>query len=223
MMGSVAVLACETLRDELECAIRLLDNKYDVFWVESGLHNTPEKLRLRLQECLDGLEGYDTVLMAFGTCGNAVVGLATGAHTLVLPCVDDCISLLVGSAHLKASYSEDGGTYFVTPGWLRGERTLSVEHQHMMKKYGEEMAEKIMRTMLAHYRYLGLLESEAYDAKAVLPEVIRIAERLKLQERLIPASVSYLCDLLAGVWQDDQTRFTVYPPHTVIAKAPILV
>ena len=43
------VVACQTLRDELEYVLGALGNKPDVIWIESGLHNTPKKLHARLQ------------------------------------------------------------------------------------------------------------------------------------------------------------------------------
>lgn len=60
-------------------------------------HDVPNRLREAIQRELDGIQDADRVLMAFGTCGGAMVGLRTGNFQLILPRVDDCLSLLMGS------------------------------------------------------------------------------------------------------------------------------
>ena len=70
---------------------------YPVLWLESGLHNWPDKLQNRIQELLDQCQSYDTVLLAMSFCGNSVAGLETRDFQLVIPRSDDCITLLLGS------------------------------------------------------------------------------------------------------------------------------
>jgi hypothetical protein len=209
-----AILACETVRDELAYALDLAGMDYELRWVESGLHNYPDKLRRRLQEDLDSLADCDRVLMAFGCCGNAVIGLETGDYELIIPRVDDCISLLIGSTEKRMEISENGSAYFLTPGWLRGGRGISEEYQHAVKRYGERGGQKIMQKMFAHYRYIGLLDTGIYNTAAVLPEVVRMAGQLGLAYKVLPASVEYVCDLLRGPWEED--RFVILPPHSVL-------
>jgi hypothetical protein len=191
----------------------------EVRWVESGLHNFPDKLRTRLQEDLDALADCGRVLMAFGCCGNAVVGLKTGGYELIIPRVDDCLSLLIGSTEKRVELSENGSTYFLTPGWLRGGQATSVEYQYTVKKYGEKFGQSIMRQMFAHYRYLGLLDTGIYNTADALPEVVRMADQLGLAHRVLPASVEYLCDLLRGPWEED--RFVILPPHSILEDFPL--
>ena len=143
------ILACETIRDEIDRARELTSVDYPIVWVESGLHNHPEKLRAVLQEHLDSGNDYERILMAFGSCGNSVIGLKTGDYELVIPRVDDCISLMIGSVERRMVIGKAGGTYFLTPGWLRGERNIWAEYEYSRDKYGEETARSIMEMMLA--------------------------------------------------------------------------
>ena len=41
----IKVLACETLRDEFTYLFDKLELDAEVIWIESGLHNYPDKLR----------------------------------------------------------------------------------------------------------------------------------------------------------------------------------
>lgn len=218
---STIVLACETLRDEYEYVTGKLGVEHETRWLESGLHNSPNKLRERLQEQLDSFDGYDTVLMVFGSCGNSVIGLETGGYTLVVPRVDDCITMLIGSLKDRVRINAEGGTYFMTPGWLRGERNLWVEYTHAVNKYGEETAEEIMGSLLAHYEYLGLLETECCNIDTVMPEIDSMAKDLKLKSRTIPATAGYLFELLTGPWPAE--RFAVFPPHSKITEFQLSV
>ncbi|MCL2147152.1 MAG: DUF1638 domain-containing protein [Synergistaceae bacterium] len=205
------ILACETLRDELEYAIEITGKAYEVVWLESGLHNYPDKLRAQMQGALDTFVNCDQVLMAFGCCGNSVIGLKTGDYQLIIPRVDDCISLLVGSVKKRMTYEK---TYFLTRGWLRGERNLWVEYKYSVDKFGEEMADMLMESMLRNYKFLGILDTKCYGINEIMPEITRITRALKLNRIIIPASVEYLLDLLSGPWGKE--RFITVPKNSVV-------
>ena len=214
------ILACETIKDELALAIRLTDANFDTAWVESGLHNSPNRLRTVIQSQLEAISGYSRVLLAFGSCGNAMAGLVTGNYELIMPKVDDCISLLIGSIAARMDFNKKGGIYFLTPGWLRGERNLWAEYCYTIEKYGEQKAERILKSMLDSYTYLGLLDTNSYDMAEIMPEIDRIAAALKLTRTIIPASVTYLCDLLTGPWDAD--RFLRVPANSEILESDLL-
>ena len=44
-----------------------------------------------------------------------------------------------------------------------------------------ERTERIYKRMLAHYRYLGLIDTGAYNLEALLPLANKIADTLKLE------------------------------------------
>lgn len=208
------ILACSTIRDEFEKAAAEADCRYPFQWVESGLHLRPESLRRRLQEELDCLDHADRVLLGFGFCGLAVVGLTSRGYELVIPKVDDCISLLLGSKENRERCSQSGGTYFLTKGWLEGEYNIWTEYQAVLARFGLERTERIYRRMLAHYRFLGLIDTGAYELSALLPLVSEIAATLNLSTRVLPGSDLYLKKLLSGPWNGED--FVITPPHTQI-------
>lgn len=210
------IVSCKTLEDELNAALAKTGVEYPVEWVESGLHNTPAKLTKRLQQILDGITA-DRVLLAMGYCGNSVNGLKTGAFELILPRVDDCISLLLGSVEHRMEIARDYAAYFFTEGWLRGERNIMVEYEYSVKKYGQETADMIMGMMYSHYRTMAVLDCGIAPVEPVCEKVRPIAELFHMQEEVIPASTAYIEDLLRGPW-DDEKRFLRIPPHTEITQ-----
>lgn len=211
---STVVLACNTIRDEFEKAVEETGCRHGFRWVESGLHLKPESLRKRLQEELDCLAVSDRVLLGFGFCGNAVVGLVSRDYELIIPRVDDCISLLLGSKENRERCCSSGGVYFLTKGWLEGESNIWSEYQAVLARFGPKNTERIYKRMLAHYQYLGLIDTGAYELDIMLPQVKEIAATLNLETLVLPGSDLYLKKFLSGPWNEGD--FVVVPPNTMI-------
>lgn len=198
------LLACRTIEEELGLALQKTGSTdLEVRWVQSGLHNTPDKLRLRIQEELDKLEHVDRVLLGFGFCGNAVLNLEARDFELILPRVDDCITLMLGSYAARTRISAEGGTYFLTHGWLQNESNIYKEYEYAVKKYGQEIADDIYKTMLAHYTHLGIIDTGAYDFDLFIAQTKPIAKTLGLEPKLLCGTLSYIEKLLTGPWTED--------------------
>jgi hypothetical protein len=212
------IVACRTLEDELNFALKKTKLEYPVEWIESGLHNTPKKLNARLREVLDSVEA-DRVLLAMGFCGDSIQGITPKSFELIVPRVDDCISLLIGSMEARAKVSREHAAYFLTEGWMRGERNLAVEYQYTLEKYGEEEAQSIAKAMYGHYRTLGLLDTGIRPLQPLIESTKKIADTLKLEQKVIPATVAYIEQLLKGPWRGDS--FIVKAPGEEITSADL--
>lgn len=68
------IVACKTLKNELNTAMAVCGYSYEIRWIESGLHNFPKKLHNTLQDILDQCAGCDEVLLVMGVCGNSESG-----------------------------------------------------------------------------------------------------------------------------------------------------
>ena len=111
-------ICCLMMEKEARAALASAGSEAEVVWMEKALHVRPEKLREELQKTLDrvGREiAPDRVLLGYGFCGNALAGLCAGNFELVLPRIDDCITLFIGSRERKAAL--EGG---VAPARRRG-------------------------------------------------------------------------------------------------------
>lgn len=188
---------------------------YPVLWLKSGLHNTPSLLREEIQKLLDQCRSADTVLLAMGLCGNSVNHLKTHGFRMVLPRVDDCISLLLGSVERRQSIAHTyGNTYFMTDGWLKGEKNIWSEYQYAVQKYGEDMGKRIFDTMFHHYQNLALIDTGCYPVEAQRAETRRIAEKLTLAYQELSGGTDYLEELLSGSWPEE--RYFLVPPYSVL-------
>ena len=151
-MGKTVIVSCKTLENELTEAVKECGCDYEIHWIESGLHNYPAKLNQVLQETFDSIEGAERILLAMGYCGNSIENVRTGDFTLIIPRVDDCISFLLGSCKNRIEISRAYGTYFLTEGWLKGERNIWKEYEYSIQKYGEKTGNEIFKMVLGNYR-----------------------------------------------------------------------
>ena len=207
------IVSCKTLELELDSALKELDIHFPILWLESGLHSAPKKLKARLQQILDEIQA-DRVLLVMGFCGNSVQGITARDFELIVPKVDDCISLLLGSVEERTKISGLYDAYFLTEGWLRGERNLWVEYQYALDKYGEEQAREIADALYGHYRTLALLDSGVSPIEQLVDTTEVIAETLNLKQQIIPASTAYIKHLLTGPWSDEMFLIKA-PGHTI--------
>ena len=212
------VIVCETMRNEYLHAEKKSGCSYETRWMEAGLHSYPDKLRDALQDELDSIT-HQRVLLCFGSCGNSIIGLETRDFELVMPRVDDCISMLIGSVSERMEINSKYHAFFLTSGWLRGERHIHSEYAYTMEKYGEELGESIMALMLANYKNIVLLDTGSYNITSALEQSEKMAEDLNLGLKVLPASTDYISQLLTG--PHDPERFITFPPHTRLDAVPV--
>jgi hypothetical protein len=212
------IVACKTLEAELLFAMRKARLDYPVEWLEAGMHNDTEKLAVSLQGALDRIEAQ-RVLVVMGFCGNSVQGIRAGGFELIIPRVDDCISLLLGSVQARAEISSKYAAYFLTEGWMRGKRNLWAEYQETLEKYGEEKAQSVSEMMYSHYRTLCLLDNGVEPIEPLVEKTKIIADILGLEQIVIPATIAYIERLLTGPWEKD--RFLIKTPGESITATDL--
>lgn len=210
------VFACKTMFDEVNLAMRKTGCTWPIYWLEDNLHNFPDKLRRGMQTGLDELDGYKRVLMAFGLCGNAVIGLKTHSFSLVLPRVDDCISLMLGGMDRRVKEEAQKKRIYLTEGWLRSDANIWSEYQYTIKKYGKKTAKYVMDAMYGKYDALTLLDTGAYDLSTLEKKAEKIADAFDLMQETISGTTSMLEGLLMGPWKEEE--FIILPPYSTFKE-----
>lgn len=212
-MGRV-IITCQTIKSEVGLAIQETGVDYPVLSVDSGLHDNPALLRKAIQEQMDRIDNVDTIYMALGFCGNALLGIKSVQARLIIPRADDCISLLLGSYELRRQISAEAGTYFLTKGWLDGESNLLTEYERCVGKYGPERALKVMKTLMGHYRRLMVIDTKAYALEDILNRTIAFAQKIGMKHAQFPGSLRFLKKLLLGPWDEE---FIILEPGNELA------
>jgi len=201
-LGTI-IVACQTIRDEVNLAITETGVNYPVLWIESGLHNFPDRLGQKIQEEINKIENVETILLAFGYCGNSLLGIKSSRSQLIIPRVDDCISLLLGSLERRQTLDKEVGTYFLTKGWLENEQNLLSEYERCVVKYGKDKALRVMKMMLNNYHRLMVIDTQAYQSEGILIKTKRFADALGLSHEKIDGSSRLLKKLLLGSWDEE--------------------
>lgn len=159
------LIACNIFCREACACISRSSQVVDVEFVELGEHARPESLRRQLQARIDaagqGPRRYDAILLLFGLCGNAGVGLVAGRVPLVIPRAHDCATLLLGSRDaFRRHFGGNPSQGFSSNGYAdRGEYLLRKPeeggglvadgdaYQELVKQYGEENARYVWETL----------------------------------------------------------------------------
>ncbi len=201
------IIACATVAEEL----KLMGVEEDqLVELEFGLHNRPESLHEALQERIDSISGEGDIILGYGLCSNAAVGLSSPTRRLIIPRVDDCIALFLGSRmeHLRR-LREEPGTYFLTKGWIKAAELPIAEYERLVSRYGEEKALRVAKAMLANYKRLVLINTGNYRLEEYRAAAMSMAETLGLRYEEIPGSTRLLRMMLDGEWNSE---FVVVDP-----------
>jgi hypothetical protein len=208
----------------------------DADFLRQGLHDTPEKLNTMLQSEIDKTNAeasggsmlynnaYDAIVLGYGLCSNAIIGLRSGAQTLVVPKVHDCVSLLLGSRETYKEYfdANNGGVYWYSCGWLEhslmpSRERVEFSRERYIERYGEEDAEALLEMELDWMKkyklcaYINWPELDNPEHRAYSREC---AKYLGWDFKEFTGSDKLLRDMLEGRW--DEKYFLVVPPGNVV-------
>ena len=194
-------MACATVIEEM---LPHLPEGMDHQVFDFGLHVNPEKLRNTLQEAIDAVSGqYDAIILGYGLCSQAVVGITANGCRLVCPRVDDCIAIFLGSrSAYTAQCRAEPGTYYLTKGWIEVGDTPFSEYKYVVERYGKERAERLFKAMMANYKRLALINTGQYELERYRGYSQRTVARFGLRYGEIPVTgrrrFIALADLLVG-------------------------
>lgn len=218
----LGMIACEVFRDEIamltEGATHLVAQRF----LEIGLHDQPDEMRVVLQEAIDEIDTRDdieAIILAYGLCGLGTAGLRAGRHPLVIPRAHDCITVFLGS---KETYAERQkacpGCYHYTPGWNRARRVpgpdrLAMLREEYAKQFEPDDAEFLVESeqaTWATYDTATFIDLGTPNAAEEAAYTQRCADSLGWRFEHLKGDPGLLRDLLHGPWDDD--RFQIIRP-----------
>jgi len=206
------VIACATVIEEMH---GWLPAGVTSEVLDFGLHLRPEKLREALQAKIDeASSSADALLLGYGLCSMAVIGLQARAAHLVIPRVDDCIAIFLGSgAAYKEQAKKEPGTYYLTKGWIEVGDTPFEEHRLLVERYGEQKARRMTGLMLKNYRRLAFINTGQYEIEHFREYSRTTAQAFNLNFEEIDGSPALVSKMVHGPWDDE--FLVVAPGETV--------
>lgn len=219
----VVILACQVMESMLE-GLLPEDLVSEITYFDYGLHRLPNKMTFTLQEAIDSIEQPSLVVLGYGLCGNGLNGIKAGHHTLLIPRVDDCIALLLGSheSYMK-EFGSVPGTYYLSKGWLESGSHPLKEYAEYKEKYGPEDAAWIMDEQYQHYERLAMVAHNQEDLEKYRTEAKDVAafcERWGFRYEEILGSDAYVRRLVevAAALDKADGDFVVVPPGGEISQ-----
>ena len=210
--GHTLIIACGALQDE----VRAVAGDLPIEICEGRLHDHPERLRPCIEEAVARHPHCATVLLAYGRCSNGLVGLQAGERTFVIPAVDDCIGMLLGSRQRhQEEFTKHPGTYYYTRGWIEEVDDPYQVYLKLVPKYGAETAAELSRMELASYTRIGIIDTGTYDLAEYEPYAREVAEFYDLELERLPGSLRLLERLVKGPHDDE---FIVLKPGETLTE-----
>ena len=221
------LIACNVFQAELDSLIPDCPNSLDVEYLELGEHARPNTLRQKLQERIDAVSGYDAVLLAYGLCGTATVGVTARSLPLILPRSHDCCGILLGSRkRFEEIFKPMPSTPFASIGFVKsgnyyfsdGELMLGDSYAKLVEDYGEDDAKYIWDAM--HPKLDGKLQCIYFIHTLPAPDIVAQsranAEAEGREFRELTGNLRLLRMLIYGEWLQDE--FLIVPPGSSIRQ-----
>ncbi len=230
----LAILACDVFEAEVRFFLKSQETPeiVDLQFLEMGLHDRPDQLRLQLQQAVHEVEDRacpDAVALVYGLCGTGLTGVTARHCRLVLPRAHDCITVLLGSRQRYDKFTaEHPDVYWYSPGWNRGGRVPSAEKFERLRlayaeKFDEEDADFLVETersslthvhKACHVEFPGMHDA---SSEGWGPDYTRrCAAGLGWDFMHLKGDPQLLQDLLAARW--DAERFLVIEPGQAVAQ-----
>ncbi len=209
----LAVIGCKVMELELR---PLLPPDVEYRVMEQGLHRSPKLLRENLQAEIDSIDA-DEILLAYGQCGNGVVGLCSSRARLVVPKSDDCIALLLGSFdHYRQEVEKEPGTYWFSHGWIEESKDPYKEYLRCAEKYGEETARWVADECMKGYHRVVVIDTGVCPTSQLREYGQQFAKFFNLDYTEIVGSDAFFQQLLSSEKRDGQ--FVVVEPGETITS-----
>lgn len=243
-MKHYKLIACKLLNRELSMLSSGSDNYIDITWMRQELHAVPDELRAALQAEIDSVESgedlhsadyrnengvqrkkLDAILLGYGLCSNAVVGLRSSKVPLVIPRGHDCTTFLMGSKERYREYFDAvKGTSFMSRGWAdhgydsEEKRDMEKLRARYMEEYDDEDAVEFLmdmaRSSMIHYSCLTCIFWKEFPREKLEKMGRRRAEENNWEFLPYEGSSELLRDFLEGRW--DEERFLVVQPGQTV-------
>jgi hypothetical protein len=231
-MLRLKLLACKALYRECSLLSSRSSNFIDATYLQQGLHDTPSLLHDALQAEIDRIDAgtdihsykprldkeFDAIILAYGLCSNAIVGLRSEKYKIVVPRCDDCIALFLGSYKKYREYFDaNNGTYWYNASWIENGYTPSKENDDALlkeytEKYGEDNAKYIMEMerTTKNYSRCAYVQWDELNFPEYIAYTKDAAKHYGWEFDLVGGNSTFLGDLFEGNW--DSERFLVVPP-----------
>ena len=221
---NTVILACTSLKDYVDEAQKRLGTNIKAIYVSRLYHRDPKEMREHILEKLDNLpEGTENVLVCMGYCGGSWEGVAKNSCRIVLPRIDDCVSLVMQlTDEPKSNLKED--THFYVRDKDPSKESIKAIFEHMAnaQNLDQETREKYHKHWQDMYEEIDIIDTPINDARSQ-----EYYDKVKVDADWLDARLEYVMGgthmiekLIKGDWDD---QFLVLEPGEPATKAEMLI
>lgn len=178
----IGIVACSMLRQELQLILEKMHWHPEVIYLDAALHIKPQTMREALIDQVRQMaDRVDAVFLGYGFC-QSLQGIGDDCPIpVILPQVDDCISLLLGPERYAAEVKKETGTWFMTPGWAEVGAEMVIKELHLDRatKYGKDPME-MARRLFTHYRRGLFIDTGAGEHQTSLASAKKFCDDFNL-------------------------------------------
>lgn len=198
---SAIIMACDTLLRHIEAAQKKAGTTYEVVELDSKLHADPDKMNEAVFDTMEQLPAEaDTVLMAMGLCGGSVSDKPL-PRRMVIPKVDDCITMLLHRDENWYPNLKEGGHLYLSD---TADGYLSVENiqTRLVEQYGQKRGMMVFDMWFKSYKSVDIIDTGVYDchSDAYVETARRNADLIQCPLAWVSGSNLLLEKLVAGIW-----------------------
>lgn len=159
---STVIMACSSLRMHIDAAQSKEKTDFEVIELDSELHAEPKEMREAVFDAMGKLpESVDTVLLCMGLCGGSVSEKPLPVK-VVMPKVDDCITLLMHTDDRWYPNLKEGGHLYLTD-TVDGNLSVGNIRQRLIERYGEKKGLMVFNIWFDSYKSVDIIDTGIYD------------------------------------------------------------
>ncbi len=212
--NNTIIVACSSMLLHVSAAQERMETDFEVIELDRSLHVEPLKMRERILETLEILPAnYTTVLAAMGYCGGSWNDVPV-SRRLVIPKVDDCITMLLHTDNTPHSnLKRTGHMYFRDCD--TGPYSIEAMKEKICHDYGMEFGTSIFGSWFDSYTNADIIDTGAYDcySEEYVMEIQKNADLIRCSLDYVAGSNLVLEKLVSGRW--DEQFLVIKAGHTV--------
>jgi hypothetical protein len=220
MAGRRAIIACAIMKTELEAVAN--GHSVDLYYLEQGLHNTPQAMPLRIQEKIDELAylKHERICLGYGLCSNGILGVNSRISPLTTPRCHDCIALFLGSnQRYRELFRQRPGPHSFTSGWIAGDGDPLGSVERHARRLGPKKAKRAVDLELANYTHFCFIDNGLGDPGAVKARTLENCRAFQKEYMEVRGDLTYFQKLVASEIPEDASAFITLPPGSSLNEA----
>jgi len=192
------IIACNVFKKDL---LRILGDGHghELVFLDFGFHRRPAKLRERLQALIRQRGDVGAILLLYGYCGGTMKLQATDIP-VVMPKAHDCFDIMLGREERLALFQEEPGTYFLSEGWVRNDRTPAERIEDL--KGGFAGDDEIIQAIYSGYHRILFVKTGA-ETEDCVARARRSAQEMTWSFEEKTGVLPFMNKMVSGTWDDD--------------------